>query len=58
MVLAGAMMMEHLGQHEVAKRVRASVQSTLEARKTVTPDVGGSARTEEFAEAVIRGIRG
>jgi isocitrate dehydrogenase (NAD+) len=56
MVLAGAMMMEHLGQHEVAQRVRAAVQSTLEARKTVTPDVGGTARTEEFAAAVVRGL--
>jgi isocitrate dehydrogenase (NAD+) len=54
MVLAGCMMLEHLGQHDVAQRVRTAVRSTLEARQTVTPDVGGKARTEEFADAVIR----
>jgi isocitrate dehydrogenase (NAD+) len=57
MVLAGAMMMEHLGQHEVGQRVRAAVRTTLEARETVTPDVGGKARTEQYAEAVIRQLR-
>jgi hypothetical protein len=54
MLLAGCMMLEHLEQHEVAQRVRAAVRSTLEARQTVTPDVGGTARTEQFTDAVIR----
>jgi isocitrate dehydrogenase (NAD+) len=53
MVLAGAMMLEHMGQHEVAQRVRDAVRNTLVARETVTPDAGGRARTEEFAEAVV-----
>jgi isocitrate dehydrogenase (NAD+) len=57
MLLAGSMMMEHLGQHEVSERVRTAVRDTLEARTTVTPDVGGSARTEQFAEAVIRNLK-
>jgi isocitrate dehydrogenase (NAD+) len=57
MVLAGAMMMEHLGQHDVAQRVRNSVRETLEARQTVTPDVGGTAKTGQFADAVIRGMK-
>jgi isocitrate dehydrogenase (NAD+) len=56
MVLAGAMMLEHLGQHEVAQRVRNAVRVTLEARQTVTPDAGGTARTDEYAEAVVRQI--
>jgi isocitrate dehydrogenase (NAD+) len=57
MLLAGSMMMEHLGQHEVSERVRTAVRDTLEERSTVTPDVGGSARTEQFAEAVIRNLK-
>jgi isocitrate dehydrogenase (NAD+) len=56
MLLAGSMMMEHLGQPEVSERVRTPDRDTLEARTTVTPDVGGSARTEQFAEAVIRNL--
>jgi isocitrate dehydrogenase (NAD+) len=57
MILAGCMMLEHLGQHDVAKRVRTAVTDTLEARETVTPDAGGQARTEQYAEAVIRALR-
>ncbi|MEX0907578.1 MAG: isocitrate/isopropylmalate family dehydrogenase [Gemmatimonadota bacterium] len=53
MVLAGAMMMEHLKQHDVAKRVRAAICETLEARQTVTPDAGGTASTQQFAQAVV-----
>jgi len=50
--------MEHLGQHDVSTRVRDSIRRTLEARVTVTPDVGGTARTEEYADAVIAGLEG
>ena len=57
MTLAGAMMMEHLGAHDVAKRVREAVRATLQERKTVTPDAGGNAKTGEFAEAVVRRLR-
>jgi isocitrate dehydrogenase (NAD+) len=56
MVLAACMMLEHLEQHEVAQRIRRAVKETLEARRTVTPDIGGTARTEEYAAAVIRRI--
>jgi isocitrate dehydrogenase (NAD+) len=56
MVLAGCMMLEHMEQHDVARRIRRAVKETLEERRTVTPDVGGTARTEEYAEAVMRRI--
>jgi isocitrate dehydrogenase (NAD+) len=57
MVLAGCMMLEHMGQHEVARRIRTAIMTTLEARQTVTPDAGGRARTEQFTDAVIRALR-
>jgi isocitrate dehydrogenase (NAD+) len=57
MLLAGCMLLEHLGQHEVGGRVRDAVKRTLEARDTVTPDVGGKAHTNEFADAVVRNLR-
>jgi isocitrate dehydrogenase (NAD+) len=56
MVLAGCMMLDHIGQNDVAQRVRAAVKQTLEARQTVTPDAGGKARTEQYTEAVIRAL--
>ncbi|CAN5783636.1 isocitrate dehydrogenase (NAD(+)) [soil metagenome] len=57
MVLAGCMLMEHLDQHDVSKRVRTALTGTLEARQTVTPDLGGKARTEQFADAVISALK-
>lgn len=57
MILAGCMLLEHLGQHDVSGRIRSAVKDTLEARQTVTPDVGGSARTDQFADAVIRNLK-
>jgi len=56
MLLAGCMLMEHLDQHDVSTRVRDSIRHTLESRVTVTPDVGGKARTEEYADAVIANL--
>ena len=57
MMLAGCMLMEHLGQHDVSNRIRDAIKRTLEARKTVTPDVGGTARTGEYADAVIASLK-
>ncbi|HSK17934.1 MAG TPA: isocitrate/isopropylmalate family dehydrogenase [Longimicrobiales bacterium] len=57
MMLAGCMLMEHLGQHEVSNRIRDAIKRTLEARKTLTPDVGGTARTGEYADAVIASLK-
>jgi isocitrate dehydrogenase (NAD+) len=57
MMLAGAMMLEHLDMHEEARRVRDAVRTTLQQKKTVTPDAGGTAKTHEFADAVIANLR-
>jgi isocitrate dehydrogenase (NAD+) len=56
MTLAGCMLLEHLGQHDVAQRVRTALKRTLEARQSLTPDLGGNARTMEFADAVVRAL--
>jgi isocitrate dehydrogenase (NAD+) len=57
MLLAGCMLMEHLGQHDVSTRIRDSIRRTLEERKVVTPDVGGTAHTDEYAAAVIAHLK-
>jgi isocitrate dehydrogenase (NAD+) len=53
LVLAACMMLEHLGDHERAQRVRRALEATIRERKTVTRDLGGTATTTEFTEAVI-----
>jgi len=56
-ILAACMMLEHIDQHETAARIRRAVEATLREGKTLTPDLGGSATTMEYAEAVIRALR-
>ena len=51
-VLAGALLLDFLGEGEAAERVRAAVWSTL-ADGPRPPDLGGSASTAEITRAVI-----
>ncbi|HWV56494.1 MAG TPA: isocitrate/isopropylmalate family dehydrogenase [Longimicrobiales bacterium] len=56
MALAGAMMLDHIGQAGAAGRVRTAIERTLRERRVLTPDLGGSATTAEFATEVIRNL--
>ena len=53
LLLAGILMLDHLDQREVAERVRKAMQDTLDAARVRTSDLGGSASTDEFADAII-----
>jgi isocitrate dehydrogenase (NAD+) len=52
MILSGAMMLEHLGEHEAADRARKAVHAVLREGKKLTTDLGGTAGTTEVAEAI------
>ena len=52
-VLAGCMLMEHVGQTEAAARTRSALAGALGSEHR-TRDLGGSATTEEFTDEVIR----
>jgi isocitrate dehydrogenase (NAD+) len=54
LLLSAALMLEHVGKHGAADRVRAAVNTTLNRDIIRTPDLGGRASTHEFAEAVAR----
>jgi isocitrate dehydrogenase (NAD+) len=51
-VLSGAMMLDHMGEPEAARRVRDAVHATLREGKVLTRDLGGSAGTSQLAEAL------
>ena len=51
-IWAGAMMLDHLGETAAAADLVAAFESVL-AEGTRTPDLGGSAGTAEFADAVL-----
>jgi isocitrate dehydrogenase (NAD+) len=52
LILSTAMMLDHLGELDAAKRVRAAVEGVLRDGQKLTRDLGGSAGTTEIAEAI------
>jgi len=53
MMLSSVMMLRHIGQETAADRVEKAIHKTYAAGLHLTHDVGGSASTEEFTNAVI-----
>ncbi len=52
-MLAACMMLDHIGQASAALRVRRALGDVLREGETLTPDLGGGATTERFADAVV-----
>jgi len=52
MILSAAMMLDHLGYGDEATRVRDAVTAVLEDGPR-TPDLGGSATTDDVTDAVL-----
>jgi isocitrate dehydrogenase (NAD+) len=46
-------MLRHLGYAEMGERVEGAVRAVIAEGKTTTSDLGGTAGTREFADAVI-----
>jgi isocitrate dehydrogenase (NAD+) len=53
LVLAGCMMLEYMNEDERARRIRNALESTIQEGKVVTRDLGGTASTDQFTDAVI-----
>jgi isocitrate dehydrogenase (NAD+) len=58
LILSGAMMLDHLGEHDAADRVRRAVHAVLREGKKLTADLGGTAGTTEIAEAIAAAVAG
>ena len=54
LLLAAAMMLEHVGRHDQAGRLRTAMEETLHVDQVRTRDLGGPASTDEYAGAIIR----
>ncbi len=52
LLLGAAQMLDHLGKVEEADRLRKAIVATLEAKDSLTPDLGGSGNTMSFAQAI------
>ncbi len=55
-ILAAAMMLDHLGELDRAERMRTAVVETIVRDNIRTRDLGGSASTAEFGDAVARRV--
>jgi isocitrate dehydrogenase (NAD+) len=53
MMLSSGMMLDYLEEREAATRLRRAVEKVYAERQHLTRDVGGSASTAQFTEAVI-----
>ena len=53
LLLAACLMLEHTGDGARAARIRDAFETTVREKKSVTPDLGGTATTSQFADAVI-----
>lgn len=56
LILAAAMLLDHLGEVAAAERVRRAIVATIVADRVRTRDLGGSASTREFGDAVARRV--
>jgi isocitrate dehydrogenase (NAD+) len=56
LLLSAIMMLNHIGEADAATRIQTALNKVIQARKTVTRDLGGSATTTEFTDAVIAAL--
>lgn len=52
-MLAGCQLLDHIGEEARATRIRQAIEATLREGRTVTRDVGGTATTAQYTDAVI-----
>jgi len=52
LLLGAAQMLEHIGEPGQAERLRNAIVATLEAKDSLTADLGGSGGTMDFARAI------
>jgi isocitrate dehydrogenase (NAD+) len=57
MMLSAVMMLSHLGETDAAYRLQTAIESVYREGKHLTGDVGGTATTEEFTDAVVRNLK-
>ena len=56
LILSAALMLRHLGYAEMGERVEGAVRSVIAEGRVTTADLGGTAGTSQFADAVIEAL--
>jgi isocitrate dehydrogenase len=55
-VLAGAWMLEYLGQPKPGAAIFAATKKVIAEKKKLTYDLGGNAKSSEMADEIIRNL--
>ena len=50
---SAALMLAHIGERDASRRLQSAIESVYAAGKSLTGDVGGSASTTQFTDAII-----
>ena len=53
LLLAAALMIEHVGKHDMARRLRKAIDQTLRDDGVRTGDLGGKATTKDMTQAIV-----
>jgi isocitrate dehydrogenase (NAD+) len=56
LLMSAIMMMDHLGEASIARRIEAALEKVYREHKHVTRDLGGTATTAAFTDAVISAL--
>lgn len=56
LLLSAIMMLRHMGEVTAGDRIENALNKVLEKRETITRDLGGTASTSQFSEAVIAAL--
>ena len=56
LLLAAAMMLEHVNLYDLANRLKAAITDVLQKDRILTTDLGGKASTREYTDAIIKRI--
>jgi isocitrate dehydrogenase (NAD+) len=52
-MLSGVLMLRHIGEQAAAQRVENAIRAVIAEGRSVTYDLGGTAGTSDFADAVV-----
>src|SRR5579864_3538114 len=56
LLMSSILMLDHLGERSAARRIEAALKKVYSEAKHTTGDVGGTASTEQFTDAVIAAL--
>jgi isocitrate dehydrogenase (NAD+) len=56
LILSGALLLDHIGEHQAAGRVWNAVARVLSERRHLTPDLGGNGTTVRLTQAVCEAV--